>query len=82
MHHLEAFCLAAESAHARTFTSARPHPPNHSPKQLNAFDMRFKNPSNTRPLVWGGRLFSCYETGLPYELDPSSLATMGEFDFG
>lgn len=65
----------------------RPPPPHHYPPQplppqLNAFDMTFKNPSNTRPLVWGGRLLSCYETGLPYELDPNTLTTKGEFDIG
>lgn len=48
---------------------------------FNAFDMSFKNPSNTKPVYWGGKLLSCFETALPYELDPMSLSTKGEFTF-
>jgi carotenoid cleavage dioxygenase-like enzyme len=33
--------------------------------------------SNTAPLVHGGKLFSLKEDGLPYELDPNTLATRG-----
>lgn len=34
-------------------------------------------------LVWhGGRLMALEETGLPYELDPSDLSTIGPWDFG
>ncbi|KAM3573151.1 hypothetical protein VYU27_004898 [Nannochloropsis oceanica] len=49
---------------------------------INAFDMNFKNPSNTKPLYWGNRLLSTFETALPYELDPHTLQTKGEFTFG
>lgn len=49
---------------------------------INAFDMKFKNPSNTKPLYWGGRLLSTFETALPHELDTQTLETKGEFDFG
>ncbi len=31
--------------------------------------------SNTAPLVYGGKLFSLKEDGLPYELDPTTLDT-------
>ncbi len=49
---------------------------------INAFDMNFKNPSNTKPLYWGNRLLSTFETALPHELDPHTLETRGEFTFG
>lgn len=31
---------------------------------------------------WGGKLLSLYETGLPYCLDPSNLATLGPDTLG
>jgi all-trans-8'-apo-beta-carotenal 15,15'-oxygenase len=41
---------------------------------------RFKNPSNTNVYFWGGKLLSCWESGIPYELDPRSLKTIGKTD--
>jgi carotenoid cleavage dioxygenase-like enzyme len=38
--------------------------------------------SNTAPLVYGGKLFSLKEDGLPYELDPNTLATLRPWDAG
>jgi carotenoid cleavage dioxygenase len=38
--------------------------------------------SNTAPLIYGGKLFSLKEDGLPYELDPNTLATRGHWDAG
>jgi all-trans-8'-apo-beta-carotenal 15,15'-oxygenase len=38
---------------------------------------RFKNAANTNTMLAGGRLLALWEGGLPYELDPSSLATLG-----
>jgi carotenoid cleavage dioxygenase-like enzyme len=46
------------------------------------FDSRLKNPSNTRLLSWAGRLISCFETSIPYELSERDLATVGEWTFG
>jgi len=37
--------------------------------------------SNTAPLAHAGRLFALKEDGLPYELDPQSLETIGAWDF-
>jgi carotenoid cleavage dioxygenase-like enzyme len=34
----------------------------------NAFDSRLKNPVNTSPLFWAGKLLSCFEAGLPYQV--------------
>jgi all-trans-8'-apo-beta-carotenal 15,15'-oxygenase len=46
----------------------------------NALDLKLKNPSNTAVVFWGGRLFSLFEAGVPYEIDPVSLATLGISD--
>lgn len=46
----------------------------------NVLDLKLKNPSNTAVVFWGGRLFSLFEAGVPYELDPTTLATLGVSD--
>jgi carotenoid cleavage dioxygenase len=38
--------------------------------------------SNTAPLVHAGKLFTLKEDGLPYEIDPNTLATRGTWNFG
>ena len=43
---------------------------------------KLKNPANTALLVWGKRLFALYEGGLPTEIAPSDLATLGTQDLG
>ncbi len=37
-----------------------------------------KNPSNTSMMTWGDRVFALCEAGRPLEIDPDSLATLGE----
>lgn len=44
----------------------------------NAFDLDLKNNANTNAVMWGGRLFALFEAGVPIELDPNSLETVGE----
>uniref|UniRef100_A0ACD5UE82 Uncharacterized protein n=1 Tax=Avena sativa TaxID=4498 RepID=A0ACD5UE82_AVESA len=39
-----------------------------------------KNVANTSVLWWGGRLLCLWEGGMPYELDPDTLETIGPFD--
>ncbi|KAK9742772.1 hypothetical protein RND81_03G196300 [Saponaria officinalis] len=39
-----------------------------------------KNVANTSILKWGKRLFCLWEGGLPYEIDPRTLDTIGKFD--
>nr|XP_043630874.1 carotenoid cleavage dioxygenase 7, chloroplastic [Erigeron canadensis] len=39
-----------------------------------------KNVANTTVLSWGDRLFCLWEGGEPYEVDPTSLDTIGKFD--
>ncbi|MBX2799005.1 MAG: carotenoid oxygenase family protein [Myxococcales bacterium] len=43
---------------------------------------RAKNTANTSVLCWQHRLFALMEGGRPTELDPSTLATLGETDLG
>jgi len=38
--------------------------------------------SNTTPVVHAGRLFATKEDARPYEIDPHTLETKGEYDFG
>ncbi|XP_065661053.1 apocarotenoid-15,15'-oxygenase isoform X1 [Hydra vulgaris] len=53
---------------------------------LNAFkavfygskpNLKFRNPSNTNSLYWGGKILTLYETSLPHCLDPYNLETLG-----
>ncbi|GJQ15716.1 hypothetical protein GpartN1_g7507.t1 [Galdieria partita] len=44
----------------------------------NILNIRMKNVANTNVLLWNGRLFALWEGGLPYELDPGNLITLGE----
>ena len=48
----------------------------------NFLKLRFKNAANTHVIVHAGRLLALYEGGPPYELDPDSLETLGEWDIG
>ncbi|XP_031554607.1 uncharacterized protein LOC116291575 [Actinia tenebrosa] len=42
--------------------------------------IQFRNPSNTNSFYWGGKLLTCYETSMPYCLDPYTLETLGPDD--
>lgn len=46
------------------------------PGMLSPFGLM--NMSNTAPLAWGGRLFTTWDVGRPIEIDPVSLAFLGE----
>jgi all-trans-8'-apo-beta-carotenal 15,15'-oxygenase len=43
---------------------------------FNAFDLTLKNVANTNIINWGNRLFTLFEAGRPYELDPHTLQTL------
>lgn len=45
---------------------------------LNRLSMKFRNVANTSILVWNKRLFALWEAGLPTELSPQDLSTVGE----
>jgi carotenoid cleavage dioxygenase-like enzyme len=38
--------------------------------------------ANTTPVVLAGKLYATKEDGLPYEIDPNTLATLDQTDFG
>lgn len=44
--------------------------------------LRFRNPSNTNVMEWGGKVLTFYETSLPHRLDPASLGTIGLDNLG
>lgn len=40
------------------------------------------NPANTGLILHGGKFLALWEGGHPWELDPTTLATTGEYDYG
>lgn len=46
----------------------------------NAFNLKFKNAANTSITFHGGKLLTLWEGGLPYEIDPQTLRTIGPWD--
>jgi all-trans-8'-apo-beta-carotenal 15,15'-oxygenase len=48
----------------------------------NAFDLKLKNLANTNVVFWGEKLFSLFEAGIPYELDPFNLNTIDKMEMG
>ncbi len=51
------------------------------PLQLQPPQGRIKNPANTSIIRHAGRTLALWEQGSPYEIDPSELATLGEYHF-
>lgn len=45
---------------------------------MHSLDFHMQNMANTGVLLWGDRVFALYEAGLPHELDPKDLSTVGE----
>lgn len=43
--------------------------------------IKVKNAANTSVIQHGGKLLALWEGGLPHELDPETLATVGRYDF-
>lgn len=48
----------------------------------NIFDLKMKNIANTNVIYWGDRLLALWEAGLPYELNPVTLETIGPSTLG
>lgn len=46
----------------------------------NFLDLKFKNAANTSVVYHGGKLLALWEGGLPYEVDPTTLRTIGPWD--
>jgi carotenoid cleavage dioxygenase-like enzyme len=51
-------------------------------KELPAGQPPFKNAANTNLIGYANRLLALWEAGLPHELKPETLETIGLFDFG
>ncbi len=51
-----------------------------APSRLHRVGGRIKNGANTALLSWQGRMFSLFEGGLPTEISPADLRTVGESD--
>ncbi|KAK8945110.1 hypothetical protein KSP39_PZI008354 [Platanthera zijinensis] len=49
-------------------------------KAVTTYRSITKNVGNTTVLSWGGRLFCLWDGGHPYEIDPTTLATVGPAD--
>ena len=69
--------LAERKAHRALFGRYR----NRSTSDPSVRDLSHST-ANTTPIVHGGMLFSMKEEGLPVRLDPDTLDTLGEWDFG
>jgi carotenoid cleavage dioxygenase len=52
------------------------------PRELPANVPPFKNAANTNIVGYANRLLALWEAGLPHELKPETLETVGLFDFG
>jgi len=50
--------------------------------RANFLRTAFKNTANTSVVQHGGHLLALWEGGLPHRLDPTTLATLGRFDYG
>jgi all-trans-8'-apo-beta-carotenal 15,15'-oxygenase len=48
----------------------------------NLFDLKVKNIANTNVVYWGDRLLALWEAGLPHELAPATLETLGPSTVG
>jgi carotenoid cleavage dioxygenase-like enzyme len=51
-------------------------------KELPADQPPFKNAANTNIIGYANRLLALWEAGLPHELKPETLETVGLYDFG
>ena len=48
----------------------------------NAFNTEIKNTANTQVISFAGKVLALFEAGLPYEIDPKTLKTIGENNMG
>lgn len=52
------------------------------PEVRNVANPGERTTANTTPVIIAGKLYATKEDGLPYELDPNTLETLGPTDFG
>ena len=48
----------------------------------NALKVDIKNSANTQVISFGGKVLALFEAGLPHQLDPKTLKTIGEDTLG
>jgi all-trans-8'-apo-beta-carotenal 15,15'-oxygenase len=73
--------LREDRAGRRLFAvTGTPSAGNAAQRPFRAFPPR--SPANTNIVFHGGRLLAMWEGARPYQIDPTSLATIGEEDFG
>lgn len=48
----------------------------------NAFNVDIKNTANTQVIAFGGKVLALWEAGMPYQLDPKTLKTIGSDSLG
>jgi len=52
------------------------------PEVRNIANPGERTTANTTPVILGGKLYATKEDGLPYRIDPNTLQTLGQEDFG
>ena len=52
------------------------------PEVRNLANPGERTTANTTPVILGGRLYATKEEGLPYRMDPNTLQTLGQEEFG
>jgi carotenoid cleavage dioxygenase-like enzyme len=57
------------------------NPYSDDPEVRDIENPHLRTAANTTPMALGGRLYATKEEGLPHEIDPNSLATLGPTDF-
>jgi len=57
------------------------NPYTHDPSVRDIENPGARTTANTTPVILAGRLYATKEDGLPYEIDPNSLATRSQTDF-
>ncbi len=73
--------LEAQKAARRQLYGYYRNPNTDDPSVRDLLHPNLRTVSNTAPFAHAGRLFSLKEDGLPYQLDPNTLATKGTWDF-
>lgn len=58
------------------------NPHTDDPEVRDVENPHLRTAANTTPVVLAGKLYATKEEGLPYEIDPNTLETIGATDFG
>lgn len=68
--------------HRRQLYGYYRNPYTDDPEVSDPENPHLRTSANTTPVVLAGKLYAAKEEGLPYEIDPNTLATIGVSDFG